>query len=245
MAYTNKKLIAQNLKKQMHEYRALYENIAENSRQQVLAALPAGSSMVPATGVIYGDDYKHRFTERGNALKQKALDELSEWRKQVSATKTAAPSDEAVRAVQIFQQRNSKSMTREQYQAEAQELADAYGDNYLTYCAIRDIAREGGAHVNPHPLVADIEAFDAVERNVRSFFNPAESLSRGCPSSGKEALTGMVVDELMGTEDDGTEPVSQMNEFFTYEERAYEEMKRNPVGTMSESRPRRSFPYSG
>lgn len=200
MAYTSKKLIAQNLKKALHEYRALYENIAELSREEVMRTLPEGARK-PAAGKILTEQHKQLFRDKGNELRSKALGELDEWRKEVNKAKAAAPSDEAVRAVQIFQQRDPKRMTRKEYQEEAQNIADAYGDNYLTYQALKDIAAQGGARLNPHPLVAEIENFDSVERSIKNFIDPWKTTNgtfgQDVPTAGSESFVAFFLDELM------------------------------------------------
>ena len=206
MAYTSKKLIAQNLKKNLREYRELYENAVRDSYEATLRSHVDNGSPMPAKGKIVTEQHRESFINQGRALREKTLHELDEWRKQVNKAKAAAPSDDATRAVQAFQQINPKTLTREAYQAEAQNIADQYGDNYLTYMALKGIALAGDARLDPHPLVAEIENFESIERLVSDYFNPYEAASTtllrpSLPTAGKESFAAFFIDELMASED--------------------------------------------
>ena len=192
MAHSNKELIAMCLKKELHDYREAHVRAQESSKAARLAAGKA-----PIAGKITEEYDRNMFLNKGIALKNKALSELEEWRKHVNAAKVEAPSDEALRAIQAFKLRSPKTMTREEYQAEAQQLADSVGSNYSAYSTIRDIAAENGAHIQPHKLAAEIEAFDSVEHNIRSYFNPVVDVDNSGPSAGQEALHAMILDELL------------------------------------------------
>lgn len=197
MAYTNKNLISGNLKKALRTYRELYEQTAEASRQEALAKLPAGATKLPEAGRILDDAHRLSFLEQGEAIKAKALSELDEWRKSVTAAKTDAPSDEALRAIQAFKMRNPKAMTREEFSAEAQSLADRYGGCYQAYQVIHDYAAENGARIKPHALAADVESFTVVEKAVRDYINPQRDVKYGGPSAGKEDFISWCFDDLM------------------------------------------------
>ena len=205
MAYTSKKLIAENIKKRLHEYRELYENTAAISREDVIRALPAGAPK-PAAGKILTAEHKQFFKEKGNELRAKTLSELDEWRKEVNKAKAAPPSDECVRAIQMFERLNPKSMTREEYQREAENINNNYGDNYLAYKALKSIAAAGGAHINPHPLVVEVENFESVERAIKSYIDPY-AVTEGAheqhvPTAGGASFLGFFFDELLGVDDE-------------------------------------------
>ncbi|MCR4606423.1 MAG: hypothetical protein K5771_01685 [Oscillospiraceae bacterium] len=193
MAYTSKTLIKQNLKAEMHDYRMAHEQAQEASKAARLAAGKA-----PISGKITEDNQRRWFINKGTVLKDKALRELDYWRDQVTRAKTTAPSEDALRAIQAFKLRSPKTMTREEYQAEAQELADSVKDNYSAYATIYDIAAENGAHIALHPFAEEIKAFESVEHNIRSYFNPVIDAGGSGPSAGREALNAMILDELMG-----------------------------------------------
>jgi hypothetical protein len=181
------------IKVQMHDYRELHAAAVEASKA---ARLAAGKAPIP--GRITDDQARKTFLDQGNVMKAKAFNELTDWKKQLNQAQVAAPSEEQLRTIQAFKLRSPKTMTREEYQAAAQAVADSVSSNFSAYATISSLASENGAHLAPHPLESEIKAYGDAEHNLRSYFNPSVDVDGNGPTAALEALTGMVLDELKG-----------------------------------------------
>lgn len=199
MAYTSKKLIAENIRRNLREYRTLFEETAEASRLEAMQQLKPGQP-VPQRGRIYGDAYRQSFTQAARVIRNKALGVLAEWSEEISSLKTDAPSEAALRAIQLFQMRDTKSMSREELAQEANALVDRYGGCYQAYRVIQDIARKEDVYIKPHPVAADVEAFETVKKGVTDFMAGVDAFGGNGPSAGKEAFFSMMLDKIMGTD---------------------------------------------
>ena len=200
----NKKETANQIKAIYKEWRNTYDRMAEKSRLEEINRRPP-EAMIPKTGMIYGKNNQDAFSNVTLEYKQRARAALADLRAEVEKAKTAAPSEEALRAVQAFQLRDPKGMTPDAYAQETQELINRYGENYMINQALHDMAAKEHVRVTSHPLAAEVDAFESVDNLIDQTINSFELNRNGAPSAGQDAIFGFCVDTALGLDPEGTQ----------------------------------------
>lgn len=147
------------LKVILDRYAQDYANTAEASRQAFMQSAKGGD-MIPEPGHIYGNEYKAQFKERCRGYQANAEKILNGIIADTRAKATEAPSDEAVRVVQMLQLREEVD-TDEVY-----NLLEVYGSNAQAYKAIASVAASKGVRVRPCPIDEELKDLEALKRDM-------------------------------------------------------------------------------
>lgn len=147
------------LKVILDKYVQDYTQTAEASRNAFMQS-SKGGDMIPAPGRIYGNDYKAQFEERCRGYQAKAEKILDGVIADIRAKATEAPSDEAVRVVQMLQLR--EDLTAD----EVYNLLYVYGNNAQAYKAIASVAASKGVRVIPCPIDVELKALEDLKREI-------------------------------------------------------------------------------
>ena len=196
----NKQETAKYIKDLHRKWKEAFYQDAEKSRLDKMQSLNPYEP-VPPTGYLYGDAAKNTFKEKSTIYRRAALEALEDWRKDVARMKAAAPSEEALRTITAFKLINPEGMTKEQYREEVQNLVDTFGDNYMINQALVSMANSAGVMVSSHPLAAEAENFEDVERNINNAFD-GFSAALDAPNGGIEAVNSegffdMMIDQAL------------------------------------------------
>lgn len=147
------------LKVILDKYAQDYAQTAEASRNAFMQSAKGGDK-IPISGQIYGNDYKAQFESRCNGYQAEAEKILDGVITETRANATKAPSDEAVRVVQMLKLR--KELTPD----EVYNLLSVYGSNAQTYKAIASIAASNGVRVMPCPIDEELKDLEALKRDM-------------------------------------------------------------------------------
>lgn len=158
------------LKKVMGELKEQYNTISEKSWNEAVSKLQPGEP-VPKRGKIYGTDNIRAFNSKRNELQKKANGMIDEFIHSIKTQSAAAPSDEALRSIQMAALIDPDSVGREAYADMLDGLSLKHGD-LLSYEAIRSVAKRAGIDdFKPHQGVKALQAKHDLPRNVNHFFN--------------------------------------------------------------------------
>lgn len=195
--YYTKEQAADRIKAAYSEIKPMYDQTAEKSRAEYMANLPVGQP-IPQEGIIYGETNKGDFKNFVSGQRQKALSTLSDYRDSIDDSMAAAPTDEALRAVQAFALRDPDSMTREEYADQVDRLMKRYGGNYTAYMTLYDMAvKKGILDFKKHPLAYEAEDIGRLEREIPRYFDSFEMLYHGAPSNGNVMMFNSTVDRYL------------------------------------------------
>lgn len=139
------------------EFAAAFHNAADMSRVEAMRTLKPGEP-APSNNKIYGDHNRNAFEAKAAALREKGHKIVNDARKEVGKAMSAAPSPEAINSVGMLKMRDK--LTADEVTA----IVDRYGDNYMTYQTIKDIAKKSGFYLDAHPLenaARDLEGADS------------------------------------------------------------------------------------
>lgn len=127
-----------------------FQQTAAESREAVMKVLKPGEA-APDTGKVWGKDARAAFEERAAGYRSKAFAALDAATAAIRSDMTKAPSAEAVAVINALAARSAVAPE------EIDAVLSKYGDNYLAYNAIRDIAASCGYHgVEEHPNTGDL-----------------------------------------------------------------------------------------
>ena len=127
-----------------------FQRTAAASREEVMKVLKPGEA-APDTGKIWGKDARAEFETRAAGYRSKASAVIDATAAAIRADMTKAPSTEAVAVINALAARSSVSPE------EIDAVLSKYGDNYLAYNAIRDIALSCGCRgVEEHHNTGDL-----------------------------------------------------------------------------------------
>lgn len=161
-------LINSNLDEWMQSFAA----VSNASRNEVLKGLKPGEA-APAEGKIYGG-YVPKWEKITTELRDKILALIEEAKAETAKEMTAAPSEEALRAVQMATfgidpemiKDHPERSVRERMSDKIDMLMTRYND-YLSYSALKDFAERCGVYdFRPHPVESRLDALKAVESNI-------------------------------------------------------------------------------
>lgn len=147
------------LKTILDKYAQDYAQTAEQSRQDFIQSANGGE-MIPVPGRIYGNDYKAQFEMRCRGYQAEAEKILNGVIADIRTKATEAPSDEAVRVVQMLQLR--EDLTAD----EVYNLLSVYGNNAQAYKAIASVAVSKGVRVMPCPIDEELKDLEALKRDT-------------------------------------------------------------------------------
>ena len=147
------------LKVILDKYAQDYKNTAEASRNAFMQSAKGGD-MIPAPGHIYGNDYKAQFEQRCRGYQAEAEKILDGVIEDTRAKATEAPSDEAVRVVQMLQLREELNAD------EVYNLLSVYGSNAQAYKAIASVAASKDVYVMPCPIDEELKDLEALKRDT-------------------------------------------------------------------------------
>lgn len=164
------------LKVILDKYAQDYNQTAEASRTAFMQSAKGGD-MVPIPGRIYGNDYKAQFEKRCLEYQAEARKILDDAISTILAKATEAPSEEAVRVVQMLQLRGDLTAN------EVHNLLSVYGSNAQAYKAIASVAASKDIHVMPCPIDEELKAIEALKRDIAKTLT-LSSAERGHTSDG-------------------------------------------------------------
>lgn len=147
------------LKVILDRYAKDYADTAEASRQAFMHSAKGGDR-IPEPGHIYGNDYKAQFESRCIKYRTDAAKILDGVIADTRAKATEAPSDEAVRVVQMLQLREEVAAD------EVYSLLEVYGSNAQAYKAIASVAASKGVRVIPCPIDEELKDLEALKRDT-------------------------------------------------------------------------------
>ena len=200
----DKDILKRDLKKIMGELKTQYDSIAEQSWNDAVNKLQPGEP-VPKRGKIYGPDNVQVFNNKKSELQQRATRLIDDFINSIKTQSAAAPSDEALRSIQMAALIDPDSIGREAYADMLDGLTLKHGD-LLSYEAIRSVAKRAGIDdFKPHQGVKALQAKHDLPRNINNFFN-SHHLSGGpndrAITEGELSLVTMGIDQLIdGLED--------------------------------------------
>lgn len=147
------------LKVILDKYAQSYANTAEASRNAFMQSAKGGDK-IPIPGRIYGNDYKAHFEGQCLGYQEEAAKILDEVISATRAEATEAPSQEAVRVVQMLQLRDELTAD------EVHNLLSVYGSNAQAYKAIASVAASKGVRVMACPIDEELKGLEALKRDI-------------------------------------------------------------------------------
>ena len=137
-----------------------FQQTAAESREAVMKALKPGEA-APDTGKIWGKDARKAFEERAVGYRSKAFAAIDATAAAIRSDMTKAPSTEAVAVINALAARSTV------IPEEIEAVLSKYGDNYLAYNAIRDLAASCGYHeVEEHHNIGDLREIQSSKSMV-------------------------------------------------------------------------------
>lgn len=168
--YTTKTDVMSKISANMRAAREAYKKYTEQSWNTAVTNRRHGQP-IPKKGVFYDDDNRLAFNVELDALRRDTELTISEYAKGLSKLSAKQPSEEAVRAVQMFSMMDPGMMSREEYGQRINDMIAEYGDNPLTYDTLRSLAVKGGVvSIAKNPTMEARKALESVETSVHGFF---------------------------------------------------------------------------
>ena len=168
--YTTKTDVMSTISKNLRAAKEAHERYTEKSWNAAVANRRYGQP-IPKKGVFYDDDNRLAFNSELDALRRDTELTISEYEKGLSKLSATEPSEEAVRAVQMFSMMDPGTMNREEYGKRINDMIAEYGDNSLTYDTLRSLAvKNGVVSIAKNPTMEAREALESVKTSVHSFF---------------------------------------------------------------------------
>ena len=178
------------LKVILDRYAQDYADTAEASRQAFMQSAKGGD-MIPEPGHIYGNEYNAQFESRCIKYQADAAKILDSVIADTRAKVTEAPSDEAVRVVQMLQPRNELSADEVHY------LLEVYGNNAQAYKAIASVAASKGVRVMPCPIDEELKDLEALKRDTVSTLTLANATKGHAVKSFLEFFKAVSIDKVL------------------------------------------------
>lgn len=177
--YTTKTEVMNKISKNMRAAKEAYERYTEQSWNSAVAKVRPGQPM-PKKGVFYDNDNRLAFNDRLDDLRRDTEITINEYAKGLSKLSAKQPSEEAVRAVQMFSMMDPGTMSREEYSQRINDMIAEYGDNPLTYDTLRSLAvKNGVASITKNPTMEAREALESVKMSVHGFFTRSVATFNG------------------------------------------------------------------
>ena len=165
------------IEKNMREVKAAHDAYTNASWESKLRNLPAGA-ITPKKGEFYDEENKQAYNEKVRSLRHAAEAAVEEYASDISLKVSEAPSDAALRAVQMFALLDPTSTTQNDYAQRINDMMNRYGSSSITYETLRGMAVKAGIYnFKPHEEIRARQALEDIPRNVDSFFNVATALT--------------------------------------------------------------------
>lgn len=181
------------LKQILDKFAAEYNAAAEASRVALMQSGQAGG-LIPEPGHLYGNEAKAAFDAKAREYQQQADAILDTQASAIRAQIAAAPTQEAVRVVQMLQLRDELSAD------EVSELLRTYGGNAQSYKAIASVAAARKVRVPPCPLDEELKALLEFQASLRNTLT-THSAEAGHAGDGFIAWMKMFVDKALPAQD--------------------------------------------
>lgn len=169
------------VKKIYGEWFDQYKSIADQSRAEWMRTMQAGRP-VPEDGRIYGEYWQNEFSEVTDKSNKKALDVIVKGLASANGIITKAPSDDAVKVVELLKMRApgekiENQDAREAFANEIDAFMNAY-PNYSVYETLKDIADKAGIKdFKEHDAKKELEILDELERLVNRYISKSVILN--------------------------------------------------------------------
>ncbi len=197
---TNKETLKNTLKKAYSDWKAAYNRYADIDYAAAIDQMKMSGQrgMLPEAGKILSSASRTNFSDETEKYKAVCLDALSKYEEELSEERMKAPSEEAVRVLEVLK---ITGIPEKNAADKMQEYVDAYGDNYIFFNALKKIAEDGGLSVlGEHPLEEEKMNCDSMIENVKSTFNPVSAMARGFDAV-QEYVFNMYADTLIKSAD--------------------------------------------
>ncbi len=181
-----KSLMADEISKSVDAWNKTFEVLAEESRKETLNSLKPGQPVPPTKGI--NDNHRAEWKEKTEKYRAEIMEQINGYESELIAKKTAAPSEEALRSVQMFALRYDPVKTkadpelRERAGNEFDTLMTKYGDNYSTYQTLKEMAASGGIHdFKDHPVTIAHESVGSLRKNIDRTMDEYRTAKDGIP----------------------------------------------------------------
>ena len=180
---TSKAELISNIKKNMAELQKSFNATTAASWDAKVSGMQTYERL-PKKGCFYDAENREKFNARCAELKAATLDQVQNFRNSIDCDVAAAPSNEAVRALQMFAMLPPETLaSTEDYARRVNALADKYGDNVMFSESLRGIAAKNGVHMEEHPAIKAFNEADSIGHIVNNFFDRHHVLSGSDGSS--------------------------------------------------------------
>ncbi len=178
------------------ELKPTYDSLAASSWSDYVNNLAVGAG-IPAKGRLCTKESQDKFTAFVKAQGAKALEAVEAYRTDIEKAMAAAPTDEALRAVQAFALRDPSNSTPEDYAGDIDRLMARYGENYSVYMALHDLAVKAGIKdFRKHKLYNTSVKMKDLTKAVNDAFDPITLANDGF-SPARRSIFEMVVNECL------------------------------------------------
>ena len=141
------------------KYVTVYKECFDAADAEIREGLRTGHVM-PRINGIATQAQRDKLRERAAELRAEAMESVNRIRDNINATRTEAPSPEAVNYIQLMNMRDYVS------QEDLDEAVAAYGGNYSALRAINHIARQHDKMPYDHPVERQAEALESLTKSV-------------------------------------------------------------------------------
>ena len=177
MAIVFKQEVIDTIEKNMKAVQTSYNELAEASWHKKIESLEPYKP-TPKKGCFYDDESKTEYNNKVATYKDETLKVINDYISSVEMAASDAPSEEALRAVQMFSLVDAGSMDQETYANLIDALMNRYGSSLVTYETLRSFAQKAGImDFKEHPELAAPQSAEEVERLVCRYFDSAKVLS--------------------------------------------------------------------
>lgn len=181
---TAKKDTVKAIVKIFHDAKNAYDRFSNESWERKIKSLQP-YEQAPPKGRFYDEESRKKYADALKDCKVRALDAVALYAGSLDYDLAAAPSEEALRAVEAFKLIDPKTVSIEDYTRRLNALNKAYGDNVTISSVLTTLGKEKGIHLERHPSTIAYEDVDGMERTVSSFFNN-HTVFAGSDGAGRE-----------------------------------------------------------
>ncbi|MBR2759739.1 MAG: hypothetical protein IKD66_01090 [Solobacterium sp.] len=159
------------VEKAMRNAKIAHDEKTEKSWQLKVTRL-SPADKVPPKGKFYDQAAKDAYNAKLMQYAADAEKAVSDYISGIHKVTVKVPSEEAVRAVQMFSMLDAGTITKEDYAQRVDDMMNQYGqDSAVTYETLRSMAMKAGIHdFKKHPDIVQRDAMQSVQRNVHNFF---------------------------------------------------------------------------
>lgn len=168
--------LMQILEKNMNATRSDRGAMLSKSFKEKIERSPAGSAL-PRRDVFHDAENREEYNARIEMRKKEALEAVNAYLGGLSKSAAAVPSEEGLRAVQMFALLDPGTLTKEDYAQRVDALMNEYGQDATTYETLRGMAVKAGIKdFKPHKDIVARDAAESLVRDVSGFFDGIHEL---------------------------------------------------------------------